>query len=90
MPCFSRSYPRAFGMAVARLAKRHLQLNPNTTMEAPVEDLSCWVRQLMPWDGSWEDARLGEVFQYLCRNKRLHLEPGLRRSLVRAARCSVA
>ena len=77
----SRSYPRKFGIALAKLMSENGRLaltlswgsgvaNPARTLEL----LSC---QLQPGEESWDDARLEDVVEYLSKSKYLQIAPAV-------------
>lgn len=67
-----RSYPRAFGKALARLAGQHLapEARPPAAVSDPWETVSR-LRAVCPDEDLWADAKMEEVLHYLLTNKHL-------------------
>ena len=74
-----RSYPRAFGKALATLAGKHLV--PADRPLAAVDDpwaTIAWLREVSPDEDLWADAKMDAVLHYLFANKHLAGRPGVR------------
>ena len=70
-----RSYPRAFGRALARLAAKHCHPVASPLARATRASAPRALFKSMPGEDLWEDANLESVVSYLKRSKHLECRP---------------
>lgn len=71
-----RSYPKAFGRALARLVGKHMAPKERALDTVDARDALQsieWLRTIVPSDDLWTDARMDEVIAYLFTNRNVAL-----------------